>query len=588
MREGPSPESYELRRTGLVRELGLMNNDGSQDAYDRIAGIAKRVFVTDIALITFVDGDRHWFKSRLGTDLTQTPCAQSFCTHAMTAKQVLVVENALDDPQFHDNALVVGAPHIRFYAGTPLLTHEGYPIGTICVMDKQPRRFEHEDQYMLQALADLVMTQMRVDSDLTHRDTATNMPNRIQFFTDLAEFGRTHEAQDKWVVLIELMGMHEANDAVRALGLGYIYDQIAHSAERIRFTVDNATVYHVGPAHLAFCLDKDKDALQILDSVVARLRQPFITSSGIPAKLAPGCGARNMTGAELFAPEVLRTLLQAAREARDSPRGVALYDPIADGAHRQAFSLVVEMPRALSADELFLVYQPRVNAQSELWEGAEALLRWRHPSLGVLTPGNFLPLITKTPLIRDVTDWVMDALCRQLGSWQAENLNLRCSFNVSARNLEEDDFVERLACVMAEHAVDPRWLEIEIVEDVSATENETILSRLIAIRDLGVTIAIDDFGSGYSNLAYLLELPATVLKLERSIVAGILTKPSYATATASIIAMGHQLGYRIVGEGVETDDIKEKLVQWGCDELQGYLFAKPLEAEAFKQHLLAR
>ncbi|WP_071208229.1 EAL domain-containing protein [Agrobacterium vitis] len=583
MPEQLAAEAYEKRRAGLVRELGLMDDDNNQEAYDRIARLAKRIFGTEIVLITFMDSERQWFKSHLGTDMTQNRRDQSFCTHTIVQKKTLVVEDASADPRFRANPFVLGGPQIRFYAGEPLSTHDGHPVGTICLVDRRPRQFSQEDQDTLRDLADLVMTQVRVDRDLTYRDAATKMPNRIQFFADLRDFSRVHDDQSQWVVVIELVGLQESNEAVRALGLGYLYDQIAHAASVLRAVLGNRTIYHVGPTHLAFCLDGESDGLSILSAISTELRKPFATSSGIPAKLAPGCGVRRMTSTELGSPDVLRTLLQAAREARDNGRGVALYDPVADAAQKRAYSLVVEMPRALAENELFLVYQPRVDARTGLCSGAEALLRWKHPVLGVVSPAEFLPLITKTPLIREVTDWVMRSVCRQIAAWDAINLPIHCSFNISARNLEEDDFVGKLAAAIARTGVTPSQIEIELVEDVSVMEDETILARLNAIRDLGVVIAIDDFGSGYSNLAYLLELPATVLKIDRSIVAGILTKPSYATAVASIIAMGHQLGYRIVAEGVETEEIKDRLVEWGCDELQGYLFSKPLEVEAFEK-----
>jgi EAL domain-containing protein (putative c-di-GMP-specific phosphodiesterase class I) len=576
-------EAYEMRRVGLVRELGLMDDDSSQEAYDRIARLAKRIFGTEIVLITFMDSERQWFKSHLGTDMSENRRDQTFCTHTIAQRKTLVVEDASTDPRFSANPFVLGGPKIRFYAGEPLSTHDGHPVGTICLIDHRPRQFSQEDQDTLRNLADLVMTQVRVDRDLTYRDATTKMPNRIQFFADLRDFSRVHEDQCQWVVVVELVGMHESNEAVRALGLGYLYDQIAHACDLLRTRLVDRTIYHVGPTHLAFCLDGESDALSILYEISTKLRKPFATSSGIPAKLAPGCGARRMTSVELESPDVLRTLLQAAREARDNGRGVALYDPIADDAQKRAYSLVVEMPRALAENELFLVYQPRLDAQTGLCSGAEALLRWKHPVLGVVSPGEFLPLITKTPLIRDVTDWVLQSLCRQIADWDAANLAVHCSFNISARNLEEDDFVDRLTAAIAKTGVKAAQIEIELVEDVSVMEDEKILAKLNAVRDLGVAIAIDDFGSGYSNLAYLLELPATVLKLDRSIVTGILTKPTYATAVASIIAMGHQLGYRIVAEGVETEEIKDRLVSWGCDEFQGYLFSRPLEVDAFEK-----
>lgn len=585
MPENLSPEAYEIRRAALVRELGLMDDDSNQEAYDRIARLAKRMFGTDIVLITFMDSDRQWFKSHLGTDMTENRRDRTFCTHSIADNKTLVVEDVSNDPRFRHHPFALEGQKICFYAGEPLNTHDGHPVGTICLVDHHPRQFSEDDRNTLRDLAELVMTQVRADRDLTYRDAATKMPNRIQFFSDLRDISRVESDSGRWVVVGELIGLPEANEAVRALGLGYFYDQIIHAASVLRSSLPNHTIYHVGPTHLAFCLDGAADATAILKQISFEVRAPFATSSGIPAKLAPGFGARRLSGTDLSSPDVLRTLLQAAREARDSGKGVALYDPIADAAQKRAYSLVSEMPRALAENELFLVFQPRIDTKTGGCHSAEALIRWKHPVHGLVSPGEFLPLITKTPLIQDLTNWVIHAVCRQLVTWASAGIQISCSFNISARNLEEERFVDRLAAAIAEHGVKAEQLEVEVVEDVSVMENDQILSRLNAIRDFGLTIAIDDFGTGYSNLAYLLELPASVLKLDRSIVAGILTKRSYATATRSIITMGRKLGYRIVAEGVETEEISKRLIKWGCDELQGYLFCKPLEAASFERWL---
>lgn len=347
MPEQLSAEAYERRRAGLVKELGLMDDYGSQEAYDRIARLAKRIFGTEIVLITFMDSERQWFKSHLGTDMTENRREQTFCTHTIAQKTSLVVEDATKDLRFRDNPSVTGGPLIRFYAGEPLNTHDGHPVGTICLVDPRPRTFSPEDQDTLRDLAEQVMTQVRVDRDLTFRDAATKMPNRIQFFADLKTFSRAHEDNGQWVVVVELAGLQESNEAIRALGLGYLYDQIAYATNELRSLLGRHTIYHVGPTHLAFCLSSDEDALTVLSDITAALRKPFVTASGIPVKLSPGCGARKLIGSELDSPDILRTLLQAAWEARANGRGVALYDAVADAAHKRAYSLVAELPRHL-------------------------------------------------------------------------------------------------------------------------------------------------------------------------------------------------------------------------------------------------
>ncbi len=582
MRQPIVTDAQERRRVQLVRDLAVMDDGRSQEHYDRIARLAKRLFDVDIVLITFVDSDRQWFKSHVGTAETQNARELTFCTHTVAQGATLIIPDAAQDPRFAGNPWVVGAPYIRFYAGAPLLAHDGQAIGTICLADCRARHFSDEDRETLQDLAAMVMNQVRLDRGLTYIDAVTHLPNRVRFSDDLGDRMSAPRPEGDWAVMVELMGLHEANDAARALGLPYFHDHLTHATQIIHAVLGETRVYHIGPTHLGFFAPPDTDIFPLLQTLQDRLRIPFVTTENIPARLQPGCGVRRLTRGEITAAEVIRTLLLASGEARENGVGIALYDPAADAAHQRSFLLLAEFPRALEKGELFLVYQPRIDARSGRCIAVEALLRWRHPIHGVVPPIEFLPLIAKTGLIRDVTHWVMHRAMKQVADWKARGIAVGCSFNISAINLGEQDFVDRIAEAMSESGIDAASLEIELVEDVSLLRDGASLDQLRRIHALGITIAIDDFGSGYSNLAYLLELPATVLKLDRSIIAGVLRKKSYATAVASIITMAHQLGYSIVAEGIETLEIRDALQAWQCDELQGYLFSRPLEAAQFE------
>ena len=572
----------ERRRVQLVRDLAVMDDGRSQEQYDRIARLAKRLFDVDLVLITFVDSDRQWFKSHLGTDETEHARALTFCTHTIAQGATLVIPNAAQDPRFATNPWVVGAPHIRFYAGAPLLAHDSQAIGTICVADCRARQFSSEDRETLEDLAAMVMNQIRLDRGLTYIDAVTHLPNRVRFSLDLRDRMSAPRPERDWAVMIELMGLHEANDAARALGLPYFHDHLTHATQIIHAVLGETRVYHIGPTHLGFFAPPETDIVALLQTLRDRLRIPFVTRENIPARLQPGCGVRRLTQSEMSAAEVIRTLLLASSEARENGESIALYDPAADAAHQRSFLLLAEFPRALEKGELFLVYQPRIDASSGRCIAVEALLRWRHPIHGVVRPIEFLPLIAKTGLVREATHWVMHSAMKQVADWKARGIEVGCSFNISATDLGEEDFAERIAEAMSDSGIDAASLEIELVEDVSLLRDGASLDQLRSIHALGITIAIDDFGSGYSNLAYLLELPATVLKLDRSIIAGVLLKKSYATAVVSIITMAHQLGYSVVAEGIETVEIRDALRAWQCDGLQGYLFSRPLEAAQFE------
>ena len=211
-------------------------------------------------------------------------------------------------------------------------------------------------------------------------------------------------------------------------------------------------------------------------------------------------------------------------------------------------------------------------------------MRWRHPELGDVSPGEFIPLVEQTSAIRAATHWVIEAGIRQLGAWCAAGLDLTLSLNVSAANLEEDDFVQRVQLHLLKHRVPPHLLEIEVTESAVMTDGGNALACLEELSAAGVRIAIDDFGAGYSSLAYLQKLPAHVVKIDQSFVRDLTAADTRESKLVEMmILLGHQLEYRIVAEGVETSEAAAVLTELGCEEAQGFLFAKPMEEAAMQR-----
>ncbi|MBS9722396.1 EAL domain-containing protein [Tianweitania sp. BSSL-BM11] len=566
-----------------------MDDTSNQEAYDRIARIAQEVFDMPVVLITFMDGHRQWFKSHLGTDRRENTPDQSFCRVPIATGKTTVVENALGDDRFCGLNDVVDGPGLRFYAGAPLMTHDGFAVGTLCLFDIKQRSFAPEQVRMLEDLAALVMIQVKSDRDIGRVDPLTRLPNRIQFLLSLQDMVRADPGRTCWIVLVDVIDNRNANDVIGALGIDFYNEQVRHAATILKRHLPGNTVYHVGGAYLAFMLDGAQDTPHaLIEQLDTDLREPLVTSRGIPSALNPCFGIRSAGLMEMSSPDVLRTVLSAAREARLSERLFATYNSDHDDAQKRMYSLLSDLPEALrSQKQLYLVYQPRIDVASRRCIAAEALLRWNHPIWGPVSPAELFPLVDKTGLIHEVTDWVMRNVLRQIAAWKAAGIDLTVSFNISSKNLFEDDLVSRLSEVLDATGVDPKRLEIEVVEDMNLDNSHIAFSRLSAIRDLGITVAIDDFGSGYSNLAYLLSLPATTLKIDRSLVAQALTDHNAAVTVPTVIKLGHDLGYHMVAEGVELPETFEQLRQWGCDEVQGYLFGRPMEPKAFESWLAA-
>jgi EAL domain-containing protein (putative c-di-GMP-specific phosphodiesterase class I) len=227
-----------------------------------------------------------------------------------------------------------------------------------------------------------------------------------------------------------------------------------------------------------------------------------------------------------------------------------------------------------------------VNLASGEVVGAEALVRWRHPEFGVLPPAKFIGLAEDTGMIVDIGDFVLRTACAQTRAWQDRGFGrLRIAVNVSARHFQQTNFLERVVQTLTETRLDPVCLELELTETSIMENPEAAAELLTEIRDLGARVAIDDFGTGYSSLSYLKRLPIDTVKLDRSFVKGATSHPDDAALVMAIITLAHNLGLKVIAEGVETDEQMNFLRLLRCDEAQGYLFSKPVPADAFESAL---
>jgi len=242
--------------------------------------------------------------------------------------------------------------------------------------------------------------------------------------------------------------------------------------------------------------------------------------------------------------------------------------------------------RAIANEEFTLLFQPVRETKTGEVQAAEALIRWQDPEVGLIPPDEFIPLAEDTGLIVAIGSWVLKAACEQSRYWQKEGFRpIRMAVNVSGHQIRESNFVEEVAKTLSETGLNPQDLELEITESTIMQEDEATDRAFVELDELGVSVALDDFGTGYSSLSYLRRFPIHRLKIDRSFVARIPDDPEDMAVTAAIVAMAHQLLLPVVGEGVETIEQAQSLTEIGCDELQGYLFSKPLSASDFERFL---
>jgi EAL domain-containing protein (putative c-di-GMP-specific phosphodiesterase class I)/GGDEF domain-containing protein len=428
---------------------------------------------------------------------------------------------------------------------------------------------------------------MRMQPAPGRTDPITRLPNRLQFQADHAEGRRPVST----LVLVTLAEERAFNEILRALGHARSEAFIRAGAQRLMELLGASTaVYHVSMLSFAFCLPghAEPDPPAQIRRIAEGFREPILCDD-VPIDTRIGIGLKVFGGRCASPAEDLRAALSAAQDSRSGPADWAWYDRKSDEAHRRAFRLLSDLKHALDADgQLELFFQPKVALASGACRSAEALVRWTHPDFGPVSPGEFVPLAETTALVTPLTRWVIDAATRQIAGWRRDGMELALAINVSPKNLEEPDFIEFLVFCCAARDLPRSAVELEITEGVSAAQGRTIRDRLAALAALGFPIAIDDFGSGYSNMAYLTQLSAGTLKLDRSLVSGASGNPAGCQLVSGIAGMARDLGFKIVAEGIETAEEAGLLARLGCDLGQGYHFARPMPAPALADWLRER
>ncbi|MHA6574798.1 sensor domain-containing phosphodiesterase [Pseudomonas yamanorum] len=575
MGEGAPIPPNEVERLKEVAKFCPPDSD-YDDVFEKIVEMASAYFNAPIALISIVDKHRQWFKARVGLTETQTPREVSFCAYSTLDNSLLEVLDATLDARFKHNPLVTGPPHIRYYAGAPLTTEDGFTLGSLCIIDTASRPPMNErDSAMLNGFAELVMMRIQGMRSRNFIDQPTGLFNRLRLEEDIRQALKLKKPCR--VYAVDIISPKFLNDIVKALGYSFAGDLVLAIKSRLQKLLPaRCLLYKISPTRFGFLLEGEQATEHICASILADFKKP-VECHGIPILMQVGIGVLPIHGAGQQ--DWLRLLVSAADEARDRKLGWSLYKPHFDAAQQRAFMLLSSLPEAVSSDQQFsLVYQPKIKLPSGSCHSVEALLRWTHPLLGPISPAEFIPLAEKTALIPSVGLWVLNAIIRQTVVWKAQGLRLRIAMNITVSDLESSEFVDAMIHEIQTYGLDPTSFELEFTESMLMTNPEEVIRQLERVRKFGVEVAVDDFGTGYSNWAYLKELPATSVKLDQSLISGLGTNQNDKQLVKTLIGLAKGLGYRVVAEGVENEEILDLLIQWGCSEAQGYLIAKPMSA----------
>jgi diguanylate cyclase (GGDEF)-like protein/PAS domain S-box-containing protein len=440
------------------------------------------------------------------------------------------------------------------------------------------------------AVLDDITERRRIEHELSYRaahDLLTGLPNRSLLLDRLDQAITSHNRRKKklCVLFIDLDHFKVINDTLgHAAGDILLKKVAARLRENLRVT---DTIARHGGDEFTVVLPEIEDndtTVTLAEKVLNALTAPFMLeerevfiSASIGLTLYPDDGDT--------AEKLLKNADTAMYHAK--AHGRSNYQFFSEKLNTRVVErlmLETSLRRALERDELRMLYQPRINLSSGRVVGVEALVRWLHPEMGILSPAKFIPLAEETGLIVPLGEWIMRTACMQSAEWKKQGLPpLHMAVNLSARQFNQHDLIDMIARIIRETDIDPTFLELELTESVIMQNAEESINKLNAIKEMGLILAIDDFGTGYSSLSYLKRFPLDTLKVDQSFVRDITSNTDDKAIVVAIIAMAHSLGLKVVAEGVETKEQKAFLLEHRCEESQGFFFSKPLTAESFSK-----
>ncbi|MEO7496359.1 MAG: EAL domain-containing protein [Massilia sp.] len=441
-------------------------------------------------------------------------------------------------------------------------------------------RIQKRESELEAEIAERKRVEVKLDR-LAHFDDVTQLHNR-HYFNDRLEsvIKRSQQFKERTVLMfIDLDDFKTVNDTLgHDIGDELLRLVSARLAETLRF---GDVISRIGGDEFAIILENVSQtsvASLIAEKCLARIAQPFaISGHEIHVGASIGISVYPDDAANMH--ELLKyadtAMYYAKNNGKNSYR--LFTSSMQEDAHKR-FTIDNNLRRALERGEFILHYQPQLDLRSGVISGAEALIRWLHPDLGIINPADFIPIAEDTGVIVRIGEWVLREACRELRKWHAAGYRLRMSINLSGRQLREADFVATVLAIVAETGVDPHWLELELTESMLMDASPLIVEKLHALRRAGIQLAIDDFGTGYSSMSYLKTFPVGTLKIDRSFVCDLPHNTQDAAITKAIIAMARSLRMDIVAEGIETAEQGEFLRANGCDKGQGYYYSKPLPA----------
>lgn len=518
---------------------------------------------------------------------------------AIRSGRPCIARNVFTDAAYADPAYAPLREHARkhgYSAATAFpLVVEGEMLGGLTVAAPEPDAFDDSEMALLAELADdmaygiaNLRTRVRhqeaqeLITAQAYLDRVTGLPNRQYLVERLEAAMQAAREQHRALALLHL-DVGRFNEINKVLGYRAGDELLQALVRRLGHEVRGPeTLARVGETEFVVLLPDGGGelAIKVAQRLASSLHEP-IEVEGLMVDPCVAIGIALFPGHAADAAALLRRASAAVHQGNYRRGGYALYTGGQEEESTRRLSLMADLHRAIGSDELQLYCQPKVDIATRRVCSAEALVRWRHPLHGMVPATEFIGLAEKAGTIAPVTNWMLEAVFRQCHAWHEAGQQQALAINLSAHDLYDADMVDRIRDLFSTWGIGPEMIQFELTESGLMHDPVAALETLVRLKRLGVQLFVDDYGTGYSSLSYLQKLPVDAIKIDQSFVKPMAADCDSSVIVSSTIELGHKLGLTVVAEGVETQDVWNRLADMGCDVAQGYLISRPMPAEDF-------
>ncbi|ANT53985.1 EAL domain-containing protein [Mesorhizobium amorphae] len=566
----------ESQLTGIFGSVLLLDKDGSHLRHGGAPSLAKDY-------TTAIDG------------IAVGPKVGS-CGTAVYRREPVIVADVMQDPLWEDYREVVAPFGYRSCWSTPILSHQGAVLGVFAMYSMTVREPTGAETRLIDFTTRIagIAIERKLAEDQIHfmanHDVLTGLPNRALLEDRLSQALLYAQRYDRWVtvVFIDLDNFKLVNDTLGHNAGDVLLKTVANRmVECVRST---DTVVRLGGDEFVIVLFDQPTNVDLISETLQKIRAAIAEPVHLgrhrlraTASIGIANYPKDGTSPDTLLANADAAMYRAKEFGRDN---FQFYAPEFNTRAHEKFVLQEELRNALAHSEFILLYQPQVDLRSGDVFAVEALLRWKHPTRGIVAPNTFIPTAEETGLIVPIGDWVLHEACRQNKAWQDAGLPpLTVCVNVSARQFREPNLIGRVVNALKDSGLEARYLELEVTESLIMQDVELAVATMNALQNLGVQISIDDFGTGYSSLSALKTFPVARLKIDKSFIKDLAVDENDQAVASAVISLGQNLHLRVIAEGVETDDQVAFLRKNNCDEMQGYHFSKPVSAQGIEKLL---